>query len=228
MKKLIYCLFLFCSITLSSCSDGTTSRKEPDARPTITSSGEVVIPESAISAAKDVIRHEFSDDAHFVDDECVAYATDVPGRYRVEGRFSSANKDYSSLVFGIYIQKFDTGWEYGHFIIQNDYDGEYVLRKNGNMKKMESEDGVGDIITAGGIDFTVAEKKPRAVRIYTEHKLSRSQLKAAIVDLMPKYETIHFATTAKHERGEEYAGWLNDMFFDFEADEIINKAKFLQ
>lgn len=228
MKKPLVFLSTLCLLAATSCSSGTTNRPIPDAEITVTESGDTVTPEDAISAAKDVIRAEFAKDAHFVDDECVAYGTDVPGRYRVEGRFSSVSKDYSALVFGIYIQKFRSGWDYGRFMIQNAYDGSYLINKSGRMKEKDQKEGIGDVISAGGINFIVAENFTGGIRIYTEQKLSRAQLKAAIIALRTQYETIQFATTAKHERGDEYAGWLGDMFFDYDADEIIGKSKFLQ
>lgn len=230
MKKtinLFIAIFAITVVLFAACSPGTSNRNDREAETTVTISGETVTPEDAISAAKDVVRSEFANDARFVEDECIAYGTDVPGRYRVEGRFSSLSKDYSALVFGIYIQKFRSGWEYGNFMIQNGYDGEYLIKKKGRMKDMDQKEGVGDIITAGGIDFIVAENFSNGIRIYTDEKLSRDQLKAAIIDLLPQYETIQFATTASHERGDEYAGWLSEMFFDYDADEIIGKAKFL-
>ena len=44
---------------------------------------------------------------------------------------------------------------------------------------------------------------------------------------MDTYDTIQFVTADKHERGDEYASWTGNLFFDFDSDEIINKAKFL-
>ena len=222
--------FFLCAATIflfAACSSGSSVRSDSNAETSVTKSGEIVTPEDAIYAAKYVIRDEFAKDARFVEDECIAYGTDVSGRYRVEGRFSSLSKDYSALVFGIYIQKFRSGWEYGNFMIKNAYDGEYLVQKKGRMKEMDQKEGVGDMISAGGINFTVAENFSNGIRIYTDQKLSRDQLKAAIIDLRPKYESIQFATTAKHERGDEYAGWMGDMFFDYDADEIIGKGKFI-
>lgn len=226
--KIIQTIFFAAAVALfAACSSGSSCRADHEAETTVTISGVTVTPDDAISAAKNVIRDEFAKDARFVEDECIAYGTDVPGRYRVEGRFSSVSKDYSALVFGIYIQKFSSGWEYGNFMIQNSWDGEYLIQKKGRMKQMDQKEGIGDMITAGGINFTVAEKFSGGVRIYTDEKLTREQLKAAIIDLRPQYETIQFATTANHERGDEYAGWLADMFFDYDSDEIIGKGKFL-
>ena len=213
---------------LASCSSGSTDGRGSTALSVQTESGDIITPSAAIDAAKNIIKSEFANDATFVDDECIAYNTDVPGRFRVEGRFSTLSKDYSALVFGMYIQKFDTGWEYGNFMIQNSWDGEYILRKHGRMKELEQNENIGDIITAGGIDFTIAEKKPTAIRLYTNKKLSHSQLKGAIVELKDHYEIIQFATKAKHERGEEYASWTGEMFFDYDSGEIIGKSKFIQ
>lgn len=228
MKQFALLLSLVCLVGLMSCSPGDTSQSEHQATPSVTADGETVIPEESIEAAKDVIRNEFAKDANFVEDECTAYDTNVPGRYRVEGRFYSVDKGYSALVFGMYIQKFSTGWEYGHFMIQDSYTGKHLIQKNGEMKAKEANDGVGESISAGGVDFKIAERKPTAIRIYTKDKLNRSQLKAAILDLKGRYETIQFATEAKHARGEDYASWTANMFFDYDTNEIINQLKFFE
>lgn len=148
----------------------------------------------------------------------------VENRYKILQRFDSDLRDGNNFVYRIWVQKFPSGWEFGNLGIER-AGGERVLTTNGRMKEMERK--VGDKITAGGIDFTVAEMSPKAIRIYTDQKLSRKQLKAAIIDLRLQYETIQFATSASHERGEEYAGWVGEMFFDYDANEIIGKGKFL-
>lgn len=228
MKKFLLSLLSVCLIqALTSCSPTSSNQSAETSSPSVTTSGEIILPEEAIAAAQQIIMDEYAPDANFVQDECEAYDTNVPGRYRVEGRFSTKEKDYSALVFSIYIQKFTSGWDYGNFKINNAWDGKSVLWKNGNMKKKEQTEGVGNTITAGGVDFTVAELSPQAIRIYTDSKLSRDQLKAAILDLMDTYDTIQFGTADKHERGDEYASWTGNLFFDFDSDEIINKAKFL-
>ena len=149
---------MVCLMVLMSCTSGTKGQAVSDAHPSVADSGDIILPEEAISASKDVIRKEFAKDANFVDEECIAYDTNVSGRYRVEGRFSSVEKDHSSFVFLIYIQKFSSGWEYGNFKINDAYDGKSLVFKNGRMKEMEQNEGVGDVLSAGGIDFTIAEK----------------------------------------------------------------------
>ena len=181
----------------------------------------------ALDAAQDFIRSEFAFDAEFQSKGTIIEKTQVADRYKVLQRFDSEIKDGHNMVYRMWVQKFPSGWEYGNLGIEQ-AGGERVFTTNGRMKEMEQKDGIGDVISAGGVEFIIAEKKPTVIRIYTDHKLSREQLRAAIVDLIDRYDSIQFATTANHERGDEYASWTADMFFDYDTDEIIGKSKFFQ
>lgn len=180
----------------------------------------------AVKAAQRIVQSEYAYDAVFQEAGLIVEPTEVENRYKILQRFDSEIKDGYNFVYRIWVQKFPTGWEFGNLGIER-AGGERVLTTNGRMKEMELLEGVGNTITAGGITFNIAEQKgSNVIRVYTDAKLSRSELRAAISDLMGEYEQIQFATSAKHERGDEYAGWLNDMFFDYEKDEILGKKKF--
>jgi len=182
---------------------------------------------AALAAAQSFIRSQYAADAVFDGSQVTIEPTFVENRYKVMQRFDSEQRDGYNFVYRIWVQKFPTGWEFGNLGIER-AGGERVLTTNGRMKEIEQADGMGDKLTAGGVEFTIVEKNPTAIRISTQTKLDRKQLKAAIIELKTKYETIQFATSDKPQRGEEYASWTGNMFFDYDADEIISKGKFLQ
>lgn len=182
----------------------------------------------AVYAAQRFIREKFASNAEFVDEGTIVEETSVPGRYKVLQKFTAENhsSNWSTFIYRIWVQKFEDGWEFGNLGVES-VTGERVFTTNGNMKKREQNDGVGDNLTAAGITFKIAEKNPDAIRIYTPNKLGRAKLRAVTKELMNQYSTIQFATYTKHERGDEYASWTGGLFFDYDKDEIISKDKFL-
>lgn len=233
MRKLFF--ICFAVLLLSLCSCGGTGTSDYNS----TESEDINVDEllaeplpsekyEAIRAAQSFIKSEFAPDAIFKSDGTIVEGTEVPGRFKVLQEFESEKHDMKFLVYRIWVQKFGDSWEYGNLGIENRATGKRLLTKNGEMKDREQKDGVGDNLTVAGISFKIAEKKPDAIRIYTPKKLKRNQLRNVIKELMNQYGTIQFATDAKHERGEDYASWTGGMFFDYDTNEIIGKAKFLK
>lgn len=222
MNKIISTLFLATLLISAGCSS-STSKSSTDA-PSVYSSD---IEEAALAAAQTFVRDLYASDAKFNNSQVSIEPTEVAGRYKIMQRFDSEQRDGYNFVYRIWLQKFPAGWEFGNLGIER-AGGERVLTTNGRMKEMEQKDGVGDKLSVAGIEFTIAEKKPTVIRIYTDKKLSRGQLRSVIEQLMSEYESIQFATDASHERGDEYASWTSDMFFDYDADEIIGKANFFK
>lgn len=184
----------------------------------------------AVVAAQGFIRDEFAPNAEFEREGLIIEPTAVHNRYKILQKFTAENhtSGYTIFIYRIWVQYFDDGtWEYGNLAVES-ITGENVLTTNGNMKDRERSNSVGDNVTAGGIDFKVAEAKSTAIRIYTSSKLSTDQMRNAIKDLMDKYDMIQFATDAKHERGDEYACWSNGLFCNFDTNEVISKEKFLK
>lgn len=222
-------------ISLGSCSGVSSNNQEQtdsvaiECDDTIGITESSVSKEGAISAAQTFIRQEFASNADFIEEGTIVEETDVPGRFKVLQQFTAEDhpSNWTKFTYRIWVQQFDDGsWEFGNLGVES-VTGERVFTTNGNMKEREQNDGVGDNLSVAGISFKIAEKKQDAIRIYTSKKLSRAQLRAVTKELMNQYSTIQFATDAKHERGDEYASWIGNLFFDYDKDEIIRKDKFL-
>lgn len=222
MNKLISTLLVVVMVVTAGCSSSTT-KSSPDA-PSIDSPN---IEDAALAAAQNFVRVHYASDAVFNSSQVSIETTEVDDRYKIMQRFDSEQRDGYNFVYRIWLQKFPTGWEFGNLGIER-AGGERVLTTNGRMKEMEQNYGIGDKLSVAGIEFAIAEKKPSVIRIYTDKKLTRGQLRSVVKELMSEYESIQFATAASHERGEEYASWTSDMFFDYDADEIIGKSDFFK
>lgn len=236
LKTILNGLFIsICLLAVAACSGSSNeeSKLTPEERAEIDRLEEALLNESnskaeAVSAAQGFIRQEFASNAEFEDEGTIVEETSVPGRYKILQKFTAEDhpSNWIHFIYRIWVQRFDDGsWEFGNLAVES-ITGENVLTKNGDMKKREQMDGVGDKLTAGGIEFFIAEKKPTAIRLYTKSKLSKSKLRGAIKDLMDKYETIHFSTEEKHERGDEYACWTSGIYCDYRTNEVIGKDKF--
>lgn len=185
---------------------------------------------SAIKAAQRFIRSEFALNAQFEDDGTIVKETEVPGRFKVLQKFSAENhpSNWSKFIYRIWVQRFEDGkWEFGNLAVES-ITGENVFTTNGKMKEREQNDGIGDKLTAGGIVFSIAERKPTAIRIYTKNKLTNDKMRNVVKELMNQYDTIQFATDAKHERGDEYASWTSGIFCNFDNNEVLSKDKFFK
>lgn len=226
-KGIIICLSIFCFL---ACTGGSSSGN-PEQLDSIDIEVDYAPTKSgAISAAQSFIRREFASNAEFESEGTIVEETGVPGRFKVLQKFTAEDhpSGLSTFIYRIWVQRFDDGiWEFGNLGIES-VTGERVLTTNGNMKEREQTEGVGDKITAGGIEFTIAERKPTAIRIYTKDKLSVDKMRNAIKDLMGTYENIQFSTDAKHERGDEYACWASGIFCNFDTNEVISKDKFFK
>lgn len=230
---IILCLPLFAVMSCagSSSKESQLTQEEEDSivEALIESQQSTPSKSGAINAAQRFIREEFASNAEFIDEGTIVEETSVPGRYKVLQKFTAENhpSNWTKFIYRIWVQMFDDGtWEFGNLGIESTT-GKSVLTTHGKMKEREQNDGVGDTITVAGITFKIAEKKPETIRIYTPKKLKRSQLRDVTKELMNQYSTIQFATDKRHERGDEYAGWTGNMFFDYDADEIIRKDNFL-
>lgn len=151
----------------------------------------------------------------------VGETTMVENRYKILQKFTHNGEQY---VYKIYIQ-YNGGewsnrnnWSYGELTIENSSTGKQ-LRYDGSMK---SEEKVSNgSISAGGIDFKIAEKIGKTIRIYSNKKLSLGEIKKVVKDLYKQYDIIHFAVSPKIERGDEYCTYQMKMIFDYDKDNVI-------
>lgn len=183
----------------------------------------------AISVAKSFIRSEFASNADFIEEGTIVEDSSVPGRFKVLQRFDAEDhpSGWSKFIYRIWVQRFEDGtWEFGNLAVES-ITGEKVLTTNGNMKEREQNDGVGTKINAAGIEFTIAERNPTAIRIYSDLKLTTDEMREVIKELMNQYDTIQFATAANHDRGDEYASWTSGIFCNFDSNEVLSRDKFL-
>lgn len=239
MKKVLYPLIAL-SFLLSSCSSST----DKDSQQLNNTEQAVAVPDNAIvfeyeenapeeiKEVMEIIREEYNQITRFVNEPQVIEQTNVPGRIKIIGKFLLIDRgEEIPTYYSIYLQKINNKWEYGTLLISKSQNptlsNAFVVRK-GRMKEVAENEGIGDKIIAGGFEFIIAEKKPTAIRVYTDSKLSNNELKVAIKDLMNIYDPIMFATTDKHNRGDEYASWSGGIFFNFDNDEIIPKEKFFK
>lgn len=173
--------------------------------------------------AQDIIKSEFNSDCDFDDIDIRGEETSVPNRFKVYQKFSADGQEY---VYKIFIQYKGgdwsdiNNWSYGTLTIENVATGEQKIF-SGSMKAEEaaaSEEPVS--ITAGGIVLDIAERKPTAIRLSMERKLTHAEMKAVVNDLKDQYSIIMFCVDPKTQRGDEYAAYNNGSMFDYEKDEI--------
>lgn len=173
--------------------------------------------------AQDIIKSEFNSDCDFDDIDIRGEETSVPNRFKVYQKFSADGQEY---VYKIFIQYKGgdwsdiNNWSYGTLTIENVATGEQKIF-SGSMKAEEaaaSEEPVS--ITAGGIVLDIAERKPTAIRLSMERKLTHAEMKAVVNDLKDQYSIIMFCVDPKTQRGDEYAAYNNGSMFDYETDEI--------
>lgn len=173
--------------------------------------------------AQDIIKSEFNSDCDFDDIDIRGEETSVPNRFKVYQKFSADGQEY---VYKIFIQYKGgdwsdiNNWSYGTLTIENVATGEQKII-SGSMKAEEaaaSEEPVS--ITAGGIVLDIAERKPTAIRLSMERKLTHAEMKAVVNDLKDQYSIIMFCVDPKTQRGDEYAAYNNGSMFDYETDEI--------
>ena len=152
----------------------------------------------------------------------VGETTMVENRYKILQKFTHNRNQY---VYKIYIQYKGgewtnrSNWSYGELIIENSSTGKQV-RYDGTMKSEERASS--GMITAGGVDFKIAEKIGSTIRICSDNKLSINEIKKVIKDLYKQYNIIHFAVSPKIERGDEYCTYQMKMIFDYDKDEVIS------
>lgn len=173
--------------------------------------------------AQGIIESKFNSSCDFDDMDIRGEETNFPDRFKVYQRFSAGGQDY---VYKIFIQykggdwSDKNNWSYGTLTIENRATGEQKIF-NGTMKSEEEAEAVAPAsITAGGMEFDVAEKSPSAIRISKDRKLSHSEMKAVVSDLKGQYSTIQFCVNPKTERGDEYAAYTGEMMFDYDTNEI--------
>lgn len=241
MKKLLFYVrgFYVCACLLAfvACSSGSRSEYQltQEQKDSIDAAVDSLLQGysakyEVIIAAQKFVRAEFASNANFEDEGTIVEETAVPGRYKVLQKFSAEDhpSNWTHFVYRIWVQRFDDGsWEFGNLGVES-ITGENVLTTNGNMKKRERSNGVGSKLTVAGIEFTVAEQSPTAIRIYTKSKLSSKKMRDVVKELVDKYDVIQFATDAKHERGDEYATWSNGYFCNFVTNEVLSRDEFLK
>lgn len=79
-------------------------------------------------------------------------------------------------------------------------------------------------IWVSGIEFKIAEKTPSAIRLITRNRLSLDEHKRVIEQLKYRYSTIQFGTFDAPGRGEDYAAYDGNYYYDYKAGKTI-KAK---
>ena len=173
--------------------------------------------------AQDIIKSEFNSDCDFDDIDIRGEETSVPNRFKVYQKFSADGQEY---VYKIFIQYKGgdwsdiNNWSYGTLTIENVATGEQKIF-SGSMKAEEAAASVEPVsITAGGIVLDIAERKPTAIRLSMERKLTHAEMKAVVNDLKEQYSNIMFCVNPKTQRGDEYAAYTNGTMFDYDTNEI--------
>lgn len=235
-KLLNFLLFCLCLYGNLSCSerrayDNRFPSKDSAYADSANTAYESLSPRfKALSIAQDFVKQEFATNSEFDNEGTIIEETSVPDRFKILQKFTAEDhpSGYSTFIYRIWVQRFDDGtWDFGNLTVES-ITGETVFITNGAMKARERNDGVGDIITAGGIEFHIAERSPSSIRIYSKNKLGKAKLRSAIKDLKDKYEIIMFSTEAKHERGDEYATWSSNIYCNFDINEVISEEEFFK
>lgn len=209
MKKVYLIAMLFCVALLDSCV-GSNSEQGTNLN-------------RAAIIAQEIIESEFNPDCDFDDSDIRGEETDVKDRFKVFQKFSSGGQEY---VYKIFIQYKGgdwsdiNNWSCGTLTIENVATGEQKIFK-GTMKEEDAAAAVAPAsITAGGIQFDVAEQGPKFIRLSMDRKLKRNEIKAVVDELKDKYSNIMFCVIPKTQRGEEYAAYSSGTMFDYDSGDI--------
>lgn len=183
--------------------------------------------ESPANIARKIVQKLFDRNARFDMSTEKIDSTTVENRYKVTQKFNSSdNGKNQTYIFSVYVQYYGMyesadidGWNYGNLEI-----------KNLSTKETEHFDGsmkfnkiiYSGQIEAGGITLNIAEERmPSFIRIYTDKKLKKAQLKKIFKDLNSVYEQIQVSTTEHHERGDEYVTCMGNTIFDFTTGNVV-------
>jgi hypothetical protein len=178
--------------------------------------------------AQDIIKNKFCNDCEFDTYDIRGEECDVKDRYKVLQQFTSSKYGCpQKYVYKIYIQYYGgdwadvNNWDYGQLVIENVSTGkqEYF---HGTMKNREKEvSGNGKTIEISGVKFEIVENNNNFIRLANDNKLSRNQLKNAILELKDKYNSIYFCVKPNTDRGKEYAAFIFNTFYDYDNGETF-------
>lgn len=216
MKILPMLLVLSFLICMTACSGGSQSSPQ-------TSSDKVDLGKASI-IAHDFVEEKMGE-CDFEDLDYRGEETLVPNRFKVLQKFTNNGEQY---VYKIYVQYKGGEWEdinnwsYGELTIESTKTGKQ-FRYNGTMKEEEKADAIaGGKLQAAGIEFEIAELNGKAIRIYTDKKLSMDEIKAVAKELHSTYEIIQFSQYPKIDRGEEYCVYQYKMILDHDNNKVIS------
>jgi len=80
----------------------------------------------------------------------------------------------------------------------------------------------GGKLKAAGVEFGIAELNGKAIRIYTDQKLSIDEIKLVAKELFSVYDIIQFSQYPKTNRGEEYCTYQYKMILDNDNNNVIS------
>ena len=179
--------------------------------------------------AQDIVKQKFSSDCEFDTYDIRGEECDVKDRYKVLQKFTSSKNGYpQEYVYKIYIQYYGgdwadvNNWDYGQLVIENVSTGKQDYF-SGTMKDKETVVPSNEkVINVAGVEFDVVEKNENFIRLAYAKKLGRSQLKDAVIELKDQYGNIQFCVKPNIQRGEEYAAFTFNTFYDYDSNEVVS------
>lgn len=181
---------------------------------------------AALTAAQGFIIDIFATDAKFDSDQAIVTETSVPGRYKVMQRFDSKAHDSFNMVYRIWVQKFDNGWEFGNLAIE-DASGKRVLTTNGRMKDLEHKKMTRkEAGRVGNVDYTIVKRSaPNYVRVYTKKRLTRDQVLDVYNQLKAEYEIVQFSTSPNPD-ADDYMAIQYGTVYEYDKDKITKLSNY--
>lgn len=233
MKKIIY-LFLFISsniILLTGCNSVDSKY------------GSGASFSQASIASEDFVKQKLSypEEAEFQEDR--RGEETAKNEFMVYQQFTAKNAFGVKTLYTYKVKmKFKGGewtdnnnWEYADLVIENtttheqqSYEGNMTYSTNGKSveelcKELEQNDPMCD--TIAGIRCKIIELTSVAIRYGTPKKLSIKQMKAIWLQKRGEYSTIQYCDLKHPKRGQEYASFIGDTFFNFDTGKIIKASK---
>lgn len=215
MKIRFYFFILSLLLTIASCSSGSSDKSTENTQDSTSVSGDGM--EEVFSFTHNYVM-AYALDAVYDNSIYVLDTIEGDHRFVLIRKFHSNEKGDCNFVYRAFLKKEPWGWELDDLIIDKE-EGEQVFAWS---------EATSNEIKAGGITFKKIEGSGDIIRLSTPKKLTRRQLRNAIMELKNTYGVIQFATEAHPERGQEYAAWAADIFFDFDKNETIDNGKFLK
>ena len=208
MKKIIFCLLIFCSSL--SCVFSQSDSYSNKGR--------------AYIASKEFVKKvlKFPKESDFYGG--AVHETNGFGKCIVLGKFSAKNAMGVTSEYVYKIWMAHTGgdwtnqntWSYSKLVIENTSTGEKQTFNGDNYSQKKTTSSEKNLLgKIDGISCYVIEKTSAAIRIKTNKKLTKEQIKKSIKDLNINVNTVMFNLPGKEKRGEEYGSYISGSVFYF-------------